>query len=302
MSADSFLCATWPSVAVGGAALPTTSLTILCSCPHYIYNSFHAIDYKERFVILGNMESTTRADVSSDPYLNYTAPAQGRRASEMTRLQNADLEEALKAAVLGAFDDLADGTEDPLHVSVWSTEPDPLFVDLFPDPEPSMGATEEFGTTHRHAVRVVACICVLAHLPSDLFIISYVHDFHIHTHTQVAIITTSKANADVIIAALQAAPLPADEMLAEGTGPGRPTEGGARRRRGQVEYMPDEEEAVEGGEVAPGVVASYEAGTAQWGGSQKPDVEARAQAAQAEVTKGVKTQMREKKVRCLWLF
>lgn len=110
------------------------------------------------------MESTTRPDVSSDPYLNYTAAGRRRLAeaqSPITLLRNGDLEEALKAAVLGAFDgnddvEIVDGTEDPLHVAVWSAEPDPLFTDLYPEVVPSVGVTGEFGTTHRHNVR--ACV------------------------------------------------------------------------------------------------------------------------------------------------
>jgi hypothetical protein len=127
---------------------------------------------------------------------------------------------------------------------------------------------------------------------------------------QVAIITTSKADADAIIAALRAPP-PPDADTEEGTGPGRPDPGAAaaaaaapgglrwrQRRRGQVEYVPAAaaKEGEEGGEVAPGVVASYEAGTASWGGGQKPGVQA-ASEKQGEVTKGVKTQMKKSKVR-----
>ena len=104
-----------------------------------------------------------------------------------------------------------------------------------------------------------------------------------------AIITTSKANADQLITALQAPPLPApaEQGPGEGTGPGRPTsEAGQRqRRRGQWEYVPEGEVVAgsgEGGEVAPGVVESYEAGTAQWRRGQKPGVE-EASAKQAAV-------------------
>ncbi len=109
------------------------------------------------------MESTSRANVSSDPYLNYTAAGQpGSGGPPVTELRNADLEGALKAAVQAAFDGgLADGTEDPLHVTVWSTAPDPLFEDVYPPPKRSLAETGEgeFAATHHHGVRWL-CLCV----------------------------------------------------------------------------------------------------------------------------------------------
>ncbi len=49
--------------------------------------------------------------------------------------------------------------------------------------------------------------------------------------------------------------------------------------------------------MAPGVVASYEAGTASWGGGQKkPGAAAEAAAQQERVTTGVKAQMKGSKV------
>jgi hypothetical protein len=138
--------------------LSTDSTHVTPPAPSHTHNpqpqphSFNSIDYKERFIILADLESTSRANVSSDPYLNYTAA--GNMADRpVTRLQSGDLEAALKAGLLSSFEGLADGVEDPLHVTVWSTEPDPLFKHLFPDPAPSGAATGEFGTTHRHGVR-----------------------------------------------------------------------------------------------------------------------------------------------------
>lgn len=272
------------------------------------------------------MESTTRPDVSSDPYLNYTAAGRRRLAearAPIAMLRNADLEEALKAAVLAAFGDgndankdaapIADGTEDPLHVAVWSAEPDPLFKELYPELLPSAGVSEEFGTTHRHNARGVWVggeWCDDLCPRQDLFwLLTHIHIYRPRDataqrtyYTQVAIITTSKANADAIIAALQATPPPP----ADGAGPGRPEGGGKKRRgrgrrRGQVVegYTPEGESGGvgQGGEVAPGVVEGYQAGTSKWGGSQKPDVEVRAQEAHGRMEEGVKAEVKGKKVR-----
>lgn len=137
-----------------------TSSKVIRSLAHHhtpYLHSLHGIEYKERFIILGSMESTTRSHVSSDPYLAYTSA--GRHLNEgdeppmMWRLLNGDLEEALKTAVLRSFVGLSDGVEDPLQVSVWGTAPDPLFADLFPPVQPSAAAGGEFGVTHRHDVR-----------------------------------------------------------------------------------------------------------------------------------------------------
>lgn len=114
---------------------------------------------------------------------------------------------------------------------------------------------------------------------------------HKPTRSQVAFITTSKADADRLIAALKAPPPPP------------PADDGRKRRRrrrkkrrAQVEeYVPRNGGAVEGegegGEVAPGVVESFEAIAARTG---EEDGSAR----QGEVTEGVVAHMAEEKVRC----
>ena len=120
---------------------------------------FEDVEFLPRFILLGEIEMTTREGVSSAP-LNHSRRAEEEGKEEREREGRVDLKkEGVETAVLQALLAMIpsiDSRPESLSVGVWGSEPDPLFADMLPSLSPSFFVGQEgFEVTHRHKVAIV---------------------------------------------------------------------------------------------------------------------------------------------------
>jgi hypothetical protein len=119
---------------------------------------FEGVEFLPHFILLGEMEMTTKEGVSSAP-LNHSRRAEeereGGREGGGVDLKKEGVEKAVREALLVLIPNI-DSKPESLSVGVWGAEPDPLFADMFPSLPPSFFVGQEgFEVTHRHKFAVV---------------------------------------------------------------------------------------------------------------------------------------------------
>lgn len=120
---------------------------------------FEEVEFLPHFILLGEMEMTTREGVSSAP-LDHSRRAEEEGKGEGgteggIHLKKEGVEAAVRQALLTLIPSIDSGPES-LSIGVWESEPDPLFAAMFPSLPPSFFVGQEgFEVTHRHKLAIV---------------------------------------------------------------------------------------------------------------------------------------------------